>query len=311
MVIKSCTEHGGIEVVRKMTVVKVALMNWRAARMAGGAGFNLLVGRTAFESRESVAVMAVPEERGAIGQLDMQATGAVAGFATNVDFREGGFISVGGQVVIFLQIGRMAFGTHGVPVLRKAGPMQWIASFQALVLFAGRRDEEPLILLGIPRFAQHLNTAIGKLDHILLQGSDAEGVFDGIIVQLAVGAFGVDEIFSVAAKEACRQSQTRIADIVEITQHRFFISQLHGQIVVGTVPRIVLRLMALGASFATDISSLCPRRERGVPIRSRGTNEQRKNCHEYNLYCFRRSRRRRHSGIKFLRNAYVCCVFYC
>ena len=142
--------------------------------MAGRAGFDLTLSRPAFELCQTIAMVTIPKQRTAFGQLNMQAGRPVTRFAADVDLGESRVIAVGRQIKILLQIGRVAIGAHGVPVLRDAGPVQRIARLETFVLDVGRSHIEPLAFYRVPRDSQHLHPAIGKLNHILLQRPECQ-----------------------------------------------------------------------------------------------------------------------------------------
>ena len=58
------------------------------------------------------------------GPFHMTRSGTVTGLAAHIDVRPGGLIGIGLDIVVFFQIGGMAFGTHAVPVLSGIGPVQ-------------------------------------------------------------------------------------------------------------------------------------------------------------------------------------------
>ena len=172
------------------------------AGVAGGAGVQELGVVHRREVRRAVAVAAVPEERVGLGQLDVDAPRPVARLAAHVDFKEGRVVGVGCQVVVLLQIGRVALGAHGVPVLGHAGPVQRVVGLEPQVDGIGWRDVEPLLLLDVPGDAQHLHAAAVELDHVLLKRPDAEGPLHLVVVVLAVGALGVHPVLVTLAEEA-------------------------------------------------------------------------------------------------------------
>ena len=66
---------------------------------------------------------------------------AVAGLAADIQLFKGGGEAVRGRIVVFLQIGAVALGTAGVPVVVGPGPMQWIAVVYGFV----RKQVEPAL----------------------------------------------------------------------------------------------------------------------------------------------------------------------
>jgi hypothetical protein len=89
-----------------------------------------------------------------------------------------------------------------VPVLVDAGPVQWVAGLEFL-LWVEVEPALPTLCLraGAPGNTKGLQTATGKLDQVLLQRGNAEGVLDLEVGQLAVGAVGIDEELAVTGKK--------------------------------------------------------------------------------------------------------------
>ena len=108
----------------------------------------------------------------------------------HVDIGPGGRIGVAAEVIVLLQIGRVALGALVVPGLVAPGPMQRIAGLE---LLAGVELEPALAALvfraAIPGDAERLIASPGKGDQILLQRIYPEGVGDPVIVQCAIGAW--------------------------------------------------------------------------------------------------------------------------
>ena len=111
----------------------------------------------------------------------------------------------------------MALGAHPVPVLATAGPVQFILGRDALVgikvkpasaaCFPGTR---------VPGDGQGLHPPIGESDQVLLQGGDAEGVADLVILKFAVRPLGRDEKAALAAEEAAGDTEMGEAGVIEI-----------------------------------------------------------------------------------------------
>lgn len=94
--------------------------------------------------------------------------------ATDVDRIPAGFVGFGLRIVVLAQIGRVTIGAHQVPVLIDLGPVQRVGGLNSLVSI----DVEPAFLVGVPGRAQRLQPATRELNQVLLQRSDAKGVFD-------------------------------------------------------------------------------------------------------------------------------------
>ena len=84
----------------------------------------------------------------------------------------------------------------------------------------------------VPGDRQRLQAAVGKLDQILLQRIDAERVLHLERGELAVGAVGLDQEFSVLAEEARMHAVIVEARVVEIAEHRLVGGMLHGKLVL-------------------------------------------------------------------------------
>src|SRR5262249_19473403 len=127
---------------------------------------------------------------------------AVAGLAADADFGPGGSEAIVCRVVVFVHSGRMALGTHEVPILVQFGPMQYIIVFDLLV----RIEMEPALAglifrPAVPGDRQRLQAPVRKLDQILLQRVNAESVLDLEHAELAVRPVRFDEELSFLAEE--------------------------------------------------------------------------------------------------------------
>jgi hypothetical protein len=153
--------------------------------------------------------------------------------------------------------------------------MKRIPCLDALLGRIHRCDVEPFLFVDVPGNPQHLDATIWEFDHILLQWSYAEGVFDFVVVVLAVGAFGVHhELFTVAEETSLLVEASEFG-IIEIAEHRFVGRQFHGAIVIRTFPQFVLDLMARDAGFAAHVLGVLERvnGNRTVPISRRPGDE--------------------------------------
>ncbi len=107
------------------------------------------------------------------------------------------------RVVVLAHAGRVALGAHEIPVLVELRPVQdvVVADF-----FIGIEVEPALSALvlrpAVPGDPQRLQAPVGKFDQILLQGIDAERVFDLEFGGLAVRPVGLDHELAVAPEEA-------------------------------------------------------------------------------------------------------------
>ena len=178
------------------------------------------------------------------GQIDVYAPRPVALLATYVDLLPRRMIRVRTRVVVLVYVRRMAIGARRVPVLGDAGPVERVTRLDPLVRHIRRRDEKPLFLLHVPRLAQHLHTPIGKFNHVLLQGPNAERVLDLVIVILAVRPFRVDHELAIVAEKPCGDTVVFELRIVEVRFHSRVGSQVHRPVVVRAEPQLVLSLVA-------------------------------------------------------------------
>ena len=135
----------------------------------------------------------------------------------------------------------MALGAHEVPVLERPGPVQGILVVDlllrvevipALAALAGRAR--------VPRDAQRLEAAPGKLQEVLLQGIDAEGVGDPVLLQRAVRPVGADQVPAVAAGERRGHAVLRERRAVEVAPDGARVGRQHGQGVIGALPPLGL-----------------------------------------------------------------------
>src|SRR5579875_170069 len=113
------------------------------------------------------------------GPGHMRRTLPVAGLATHTDLSECGGEAIARRVIILVHAGRVTFGAHAIPILVELSPMQDIIVAD---VFVGIKMEPALPALifrtAVPGNRQSLQTAVWKFNQILLQGIDAEGVFD-------------------------------------------------------------------------------------------------------------------------------------
>ena len=108
-------------------------LNPHSARMTRGTGLDLRDVVDRFEFDQSHTLFAIPEQRLALGKLDMQTAWPMARFTTDVDIGKGCVERITCYVKVLLQIGTVTFRARGVPTLRAACPVQWIAGLQKLV----------------------------------------------------------------------------------------------------------------------------------------------------------------------------------
>ena len=106
-------------------------------------------------------------------------------------------------VVVLPHVGRVTLGTHVIPVLLRARPVERIRVRDPLV----RVEMEPalaarLLRPRVPRERESLDAAVRELDQVLLQRLDAEGISHGESGRFPVLAVGLDDETPALAEEA-------------------------------------------------------------------------------------------------------------
>ena len=152
----------------------------------------------------------------------------------------------------------MAFGTHAVPVLSVVGPVEPVIGFDFLSFVNRIGDIIPDFSFGVPGERQGLKTAFLKGDEVLLQGLNAEGVSNLKIAWYPTGAFGVDEKLIVFFVKAADKTVLFKNSIVEITQNGRSDGRIHGVVMVGALPVVVFRFVALNTGVAARKGGLLP-----------------------------------------------------
>jgi hypothetical protein len=165
--------------------------------------------------------------------VDVSRALAVTGLAADADFGPSGREAIVRGIVVLAYARRVAPRAHEVPVLVQLGPVQDIVVANVLV----RVQMEPalparLLWAAVPGNRQSLQTTVGKLDQILLQRLNAEGVFDLECGELAVGAVGLDQEFPVLAEKAGKCAVMIEACAIEVAGHRLVGRMLHGELVM-------------------------------------------------------------------------------
>src|SRR5215475_5580216 len=127
---------------------------------------------------------------------------AVARFAADVDRLPVGRESIGGGIVVLPDAGRVAVGAHEVPVLRRPRPVQLVVVRHA---FGGVEVKPALaacfLRTRVPGDRERLDPAVRKLDEVLLERVDAEGVLDGELGEATVTPVGPYEEPAVSLEE--------------------------------------------------------------------------------------------------------------
>src|SRR5262249_48310293 len=147
----------------------------------------------------------------------------------------------------------MALGTHEIPVLIELGPVQHVV---VLDFFVGIEMEPALAALvfrpAVPGDRKRLYAAVREFDQVLLEGIDAEGVFDLERRKLAVGPVGLNEELFVFLEETGLDAVMVEPGVIEIAEHGSVRGVLHGMLVLGLLPKRCFGLVAIGASFTAD-----------------------------------------------------------
>src|SRR5215470_2033192 len=128
---------------------------------------------------------------------------AVARLAANTDLGKRRGISVVDGIIVLADARRVALGARVVPILIQLRPVQNVVVLDLLVRVEVKPALAALLLwAAVPGDRQRLQPAIGKLNQILLQWIDPEGVFDFENPELSVRPVGLDQEFPVIAEEA-------------------------------------------------------------------------------------------------------------
>jgi hypothetical protein len=178
----------------------------------------------------------------------------VAGLATDVDLRPAGMETAGGRVIVLAQSGRMTVCAHEIPVLLQLRPVQRVAVADVLP----RVEVEPALtaaLLGsrVPGDTQGLQAPVRKLDQILLQRRDAEGVLDRKFGEPPIGSVCAHEELAVTAEERGGHAHVGESGVVEVAQHGALAGLGHRGGVLRALPGVELPRMTLPALGAADV----------------------------------------------------------
>ena len=82
--------------------------------------------------------------------------------------------------------------------------------------------------VGVPSYRERLQPPAGELNEVLLKGFDAKCIGDFELGESTVRALRFDEVGSISHEEACRHSGVFKARVVEISEDRICIRDLHG-----------------------------------------------------------------------------------
>src|SRR5262245_62179575 len=109
-----------------------------------------------------------------------------------------------------------------------------------------------LLRATVPGNRQRLQPTVGKLDQILLERIDAEGVFDLEGAERSVRPVGLDEEFAVFAEEARVHIVIVETRVVEVAEHGFVVGMGHRTAMLRAAPESLLCLVAARADVASD-----------------------------------------------------------
>ena len=110
----------------------------------------------------------------------------------------------------------------------------------------------PFLLIYIPGNGEALQAASRKRNQVLLEGVNTEGVGNFKILQFAFRADSVDIELFVFFVEAGGDTKMLKGSIIKICQDCFVSSNIHGQVVVGIFPFVILGLMTVFAFLSAD-----------------------------------------------------------
>ena len=177
----------------------------------------------------------------------------MAAFAADVAFGPGAAVGARDDIEFLLEVGRMAFGAHEVPVVLAARPVQRVAGLDVL---PGMQVEPALAALveraRVPGHGQSLHAFVGHRDQELLQRIDAQGVSHLEFLFASVATLSLDVELAVALPEPRGDAGLREGLSMEGCQHARGRGVLHRQIMVRTLPGLKFDLVAGGTGLGPD-----------------------------------------------------------
>jgi len=239
-------------------------------------------------------MVTIPEGAFAVGDFDVEAAGAMARFATDVDVGEGRVVTIFFGVEGRFEVGAVAIGAHRLPSLGDAGPVQRVLGGE-FIFDVGRAEIKPAAVDRVPAQSEDLDTRQfpfgvgfgilsgvgGEFDHVLLERIDPEDIFDFEVLHFAGFAFGMDHEPLAVAEHAARHPVMFDLGVVEIAEDRFVGRQVHRQVVVGTGEGLGLVAMAFDARRATDEGGFGVGRDSAAEVRIGDTPDpQCGGCHQ-------------------------------
>jgi hypothetical protein len=196
------------------------------------------------------------------GPLEMFGGGTVARFAGDIDDIPCRMVAFGLGVIVLFEVGAVAVSTHEIPVEIDPGPVEYIPCLDHFILM----DMEPALAAfcfaaAVPGDIGYLVFSIRKLDEILLQWIDAEGIGYFIVVKLSILSVSSDEELLSFFVKAVFDSVKFECGIVEITYDRFVVRLFHCHVMVRASPFVYLFGVAFDAGIVADVGGVVVCRE--------------------------------------------------
>jgi hypothetical protein len=112
----------------------------------------------------------------------------------------------------------------------------------------------------VPCNTERLQPASGHCDKVLLQGRNAEGESNLVIMQSTVRAVRPHHEFSSTLEEARSDSFFRELGIIKLAEHRRSGRGLHCQLVMRAIPSFEFSLMTFSTGTCADEGRTCHQR---------------------------------------------------
>ena len=167
----------------------------------------------------------------------MNLTGAMAGNTGHIDILPGCVEVIFVQIIITLQSGGMAIGTHAVPILQGLGPMESVIMWHMVVTINMEPSLPPARFgAAVPGQGQDLIFTLVRLDQILLQGFNPKGIGDLKVLKAAVFTFRPDPILITLLKKMCGHPFNGDFAVLKIPQYRCRGRILHSLVMMRSGP---------------------------------------------------------------------------
>ncbi len=129
----------------------------------------------------------------------MIGAGAVAGLTAYIDHGPCRVKRIRFQVIVFLEIRRMALTTHVIPVKKAPRPVKDMPGGYLLVRMEVKPSLPALLFrMIVPTDVRQLDTPVRKLNHILLQRIHAKYISYLVIMKFTVRTVRSDKEFSIS-----------------------------------------------------------------------------------------------------------------